>query len=128
MQQPKTGRKFSVAVGKFMDELDAQVPAAPPAQVALPSPARAETPQVPAPARPPSAPAPAQQPVAKGTAAAAPVEAALDAATAEVASKLQAFTAQLHSSGPHEAAHLLTLIRECAHTISDLNAAKASAK
>lgn len=129
MQQPKTGRKFSVAIDKFIDELHQPKPATSPAPALPPAQARLAAPQPPpAPAPLPSAQPPAQPlltlPAVAGMAS---VDATLDAAVAEVAAKVQLYTEQLRGAGHFDAPRLISLLGECACTIRNLNLAKASA-
>jgi len=144
MQQPKTRRKFSVAIGKFIDELQpeqptqpatvpppvAQVPAATPTSPArAPEAARPSVTARSAPFPPQSLRAlsahPSQHAESAGASSVAP---ALDAAAAEVLCKLQGYTAQLRGAHhPAEAQQLIALIGECARTLSALNTANASA-
>ncbi|KAG8467125.1 hypothetical protein KFE25_000441 [Diacronema lutheri] len=134
MQQPKSGRKFSVAIGKFIDELDRCEEQPAPAAPTAPSPTP-DVPRVGVAAQPPSLPAPAPPPpptVARVPAAApgAPssVASALDSAADEVTAKLQTYSAQLAGLGPLDAQLVLALIGECARALRDLNAARATAQ
>lgn len=140
MQQPKTGRKFSVALNQFLDELkpiEAEAPA--PIAVAPSMPMTAVSSDAPSPRAPPTpAPAPSPRvpavvpepaaPAAAASGAHPAVGGALDTAAAEVAAKLQTYTQQLRASSHSGEAHaLLGLIGECARVLGAINAAKASA-
>jgi hypothetical protein len=138
MQQPKTGRKFSVAIDKFVDELQPAGKKAEEAPSSAPSPHPPPSAALIATASPSPAatalPAAASSPRRHNNNGKGPVptvsdgsyslDASLDTAASAVAAKLRAYTLQLGTaSHPNEEQAVLSLIGECARTIAALKLA-----